>query len=335
MDEEEIRLFHDAQFRRKVKNGDYEVVDAPILETFVADTHAHLHLLPDPALALARAAVHRVSFIEMIVDVVEDGDAPFEKLDDWLADAVLEVRNLIYQAVHHNASAGERKLATQVVVEGGSILSFPRVPQVRICVGCHPHNAKDYDAAAEQRLIDRLEDRRVSALGEIGLDYHYDFSPRDIQKEVFRRQLNLAQEHGLPVVLHIRDAHDDAFEILEQEGFSPKGTILHCYTLGPEELKRWVDAGCYIAFGGALTFKKADDLRAAAELVPEDRLLTETDAPYMTPEPMRGIPCEPADVVFTAARLAVVRQCSSDKDRVALLDRLYDNAIYVLNRPRY
>ena len=155
-------------------------------------------------------------------------------------------------------------------------------------MGCHPHNAQHYDDALEAVLRERLHDARVSALGEVGLDYHYDLSPREAQREAFRRQIRLAKEAGLPAVLHLREAHDDGFALLSEEGFPEAGTLLHCFNLDAAELARWVDAGCFIAFGGPLTFKKAEEVREAAKLVPADRLLTETDAPYMTPEPLRG-----------------------------------------------
>ena len=157
------------------------------------------------------------------------------------------------------------------------------MPRVRFAVGCHPHNAKFYDDDLERALLDRLADPRVSAVGEIGLDYHYDFSPREDQREAFRRQIRVAKQAGLPVVLHVREAHDEAFAILQEEGFPEAGTLLHCFNLDWAELERWVEAGCHVAFGGPVTFKHADEVRDAASRVPEELLLTETDAPYMTP----------------------------------------------------
>ena len=123
------------------------------------------------------------------------------------------------------------------------------MPRVRFAVGCHPHNAKFYDDDLERALLDRLADPRVSAVGEIGLDYHYDFSPREDQREAFRRQIRVAKQAGLPVVLHIREAHDEAFAILQEEGFPEAGTLLHCFNLDWAELERWVEAGCHVAFG--------------------------------------------------------------------------------------
>lgn len=201
-------------------------------------------------------------------------------------------------------------------------------------MGCHPHNAQHYDDALEAVLRERLHDARVSALGEVGLDYHYDLSPREAQREAFRRQIRLAKEAGLPVVLHMREAHDDGFALLSEEGFPEAGTLLHCFNLDAAELARWVDAGCFIAFGGPLTFKKAEEVREAAKLVPADRLLTETDAPYMTPEPLRGTTCGPEHVAFTAAKLADVRSFEDLRTpaRGEFLRQTYLNALGLLDR---
>ncbi len=199
-------------------------------------------------------------------------------------------------------------------------------------MGCHPHNAKHYHDALEADLRERLADQRVSALGEIGLDYHYDFSPREDQRLAFRRQLRLAKECGLPVILHVREAHDDALAIMQEEGFPEAGVLLHCYNLDWPTLEPWVEAGCYVAFGGPLTFKKTDEVRDAASRVPLDRLLTETDAPYMTPEPMRGMTCGPEHVIFTAERLCEVRGYTQDDEREAFLCQLMKNARGLLDR---
>lgn len=206
------------------------------------------------------------------------------------------------------------------------------MPRIRIATGCHPHNAKHYDDALEAALRERLADPRVCAVGEIGLDYHYDFSPRDDQRQAFRRQVRLAKECGLPVVLHVREAHDEAFSLMQEEGFPEAGTLLHCFNLDWATLEPWVEAGCHVAFGGPLTFKKADEVREAASKVPLDRLLTETDAPYMTPEPMRGMVCGPDHVLFTAERLAEVRGCAPGPKRAAFLRQLLANARELLDR---
>ncbi|MEQ3362141.1 TatD family hydrolase [Raoultibacter massiliensis] len=206
------------------------------------------------------------------------------------------------------------------------------MPRIRIAVGCHPHNAKDYDESLEAELLRRLADPRVAALGEVGLDYHYDFSPRPVQIEVFRRQIEIAHETGLPLALHLREAHEEAFQIMNEEGFPEAGVLLHCFNLDWDTLKPWLDKGCYAAFGGSLTFKKSDDTREAARRMRLDRILTETDAPYMTPEPMRGMECGPDHVIFTAARLAEVLGCAPGPEQIDTLYKVYDNALSLLDR---
>ena len=136
----------------------------------------------------------------------------------------------------------------------------------------------------------------------------------------------------MPVVLRVREAHDEAFELLSEEGFPPAGVLLHCCTIGPDELAPWVEAGCFVAFGGALTFNNGDAVRASAAIVPEDRLLTETDAPYMAPKPFRGSTCEPAHAAFTAERLAEVRGVDGEA-RAQLLKRIARTTRSLLDRP--
>lgn len=301
--------FRDAGFYRKRRHSSYQEVGAPRLASSVADTHAHLHMLPDPAFELARCAVNGVRFLCMIVDPAEDGEGPIERLDGWVADA-------------------RRELAGLGAVQGC------KVPRVRIAVGVHPHNASAWDDRAQDALRRLAADPRVCAIGEIGLDYHYDLSPRETQRNAFRSQLRLAKELELPVALHVREAHDEAFAILSEEGFPSAGTLLHCCSLDADSLAPWVEAGCFIAYGGALTFKKLEAAREAAVRVPLNRLLTETDAPFMTPEPMRGVGCTPAHVVFTAAALA---QMKAEHDGILPDDALaafFDNALRLLDRPR-
>ena len=307
--------FRDEHFRKRRKNGEFQIVTAPHAFAPLADTHAHLDMLADPGLSLARAGVHDVRFVEAIADPVEDGWQTFDQLGDWLRSAALDVRQM------GSLCCGQAPYD---------------VPRVRIAAGVHPHNASAYDDVLDALLVQRIsQDARISAIGEIGLDYHYDLSPRDQQRQVFRRQLAIARQAGLPVALHIRDAHDEALARLSDVGFPEAGTLLHCCTLGPAELAPWLEAGCYVAVGGALTFKSADAVRAAALTVPLDRLLTETDAPYMTPAPLRGNPCGPEHVAFTAERLAALRGLPTDSpERRAFYDQLYRNALALLDRPR-
>ncbi|HLR04630.1 MAG TPA: TatD family hydrolase [Pyrinomonadaceae bacterium] len=173
-------------------------------------------------------------------------------------------------------------------------------------VGVHPHDAKLFTDQAEQRLLDLVkQSRQVIAWGEIGLDYHYDHSPRDVQRKVFERQLRLARLLELPVVIHSREANDDTIAILREEmaGYE-RGGVLHCFGGSLEMATSAIDLGFFISFAGNLTFKKAEDLRSIARQLPLDRLLIETDCPYLTPVPFRGKRNEPARVVETARCLA-------------------------------
>jgi TatD DNase family protein len=172
-------------------------------------------------------------------------------------------------------------------------------------VGVHPHDAAKATPATFDCLRDLLSHPKVLALGEIGLDYHYDFSPRDTQRDVFVRQLKLAREAGKPIVIHTREAWADTMRIL-REHYAGAG-IFHCFTGGPVEAQEALDFGFHLSFGGVLTFPKADPVREAARIAPLDRLLLETDAPYLAPVPHRGKRNEPAFLVETARKLAQIR----------------------------
>jgi TatD DNase family protein len=169
-------------------------------------------------------------------------------------------------------------------------------------VGLHPHDAVNGVAS----ILPLLDADRVVAVGECGLDYHYDHSPRAVQREVFAAQVALAHERRLPLVIHTREAWDDTFDVLASEGV-PDHTIFHCFTGGPDEARRGLDAGAFLSFSGIVTFPSADDIRAAAALCPADRILVETDSPYLAPVPHRGQRNQPAFVGLVGARLAQVR----------------------------
>jgi TatD DNase family protein len=182
-------------------------------------------------------------------------------------------------------------------------------------VGLHPHDASNgVDTVAD--LIGRPG---VVAVGEAGLDYFYDHSPRDVQRTAFAAQIQLAHEHGLPLVIHARDAWDDTFDILAAEG-PPTHTIFHCFTGGPEQARRCLDLGALVSFSGIVTFPNASDVQEASTLVPIDRLLIETDAPYLAPVPHRGRPNQPAYVSWTAQFLADLRDTPVGMVAVATAD---------------
>jgi TatD DNase family protein len=169
-------------------------------------------------------------------------------------------------------------------------------------VGLHPHQATDGIAG----VLPLLDEPEVRAIGECGLDYHYDHSPREVQREMFAAQVALARSHDLALVVHTRDAWDDTFAILTSEGL-PERTIIHCFSGGPVEARRALDLGAYLSFSGIVTFKTAGDVREAAVLAPLDRMLVETDAPYLTPVPHRGKPNQPANVALVGAAVAQER----------------------------
>lgn len=168
--------------------------------------------------------------------------------------------------------------------------------------GVHPHDAKDGIDGLEA-LLGRPG---VVAVGECGLDYHYDRSPRDVQRAVFAAQIALAHAHDLALVIHTREAWDDTFDVLAAEGV-PERTVFHCFSGGPEEARRCLDLGAHLSFSGIVSFPSADDLRAAAALCPADRLLVETDSPYLAPVPYRGKRNQPAWVVRVGEVVAEAR----------------------------
>jgi TatD DNase family protein len=172
-------------------------------------------------------------------------------------------------------------------------------------VGTHPHNAAEEPDVAVSEIVARSRHPRCVAIGEAGLDYHYDRSPRDVQRRVFRTHIAAARESRLPLVIHARDADQDMIEILRDEmGQGAFAAVLHCFSSGPALARAGVALGFYVSFSGILTFKRSDELREIAREVPPERLLVETDAPYLAPEPHRGRPNEPAYVVHTARVLA-------------------------------
>jgi TatD DNase family protein len=176
-------------------------------------------------------------------------------------------------------------------------------------IGVHPHDAKLFDSGAEKRLINlAMQSDKVVAWGEIGLDYHYDHSPRDVQREVFRRQLRIAIELKVPVVIHSREADVDTIDILREEDAQKEHAgVMHCFGGSLQMAQQAIELGFFVSFAGNLTFKKADDLRDIARQLPLERLLVETDCPYLTPVPFRGKRNEPARVVETAKYLAELK----------------------------
>lgn len=187
-----------------------------------------------------------------------------------------------------------------------------RYPNVFCTVGIHPHEAGTEKEVSIAELVELTNHPKVVGIGETGLDFYYEHSPRDIQERQFRRHITAARETGLPLIVHTRDADTDTIRILEEE--HAKGAfpgLIHCFSASQELADRMVAIGLYISFSGIVTFKKADELRDVAKSLPADRILVETDSPYLAPVPRRGKRNEPAYTAFTAARIAELRDVSA------------------------
>jgi TatD DNase family protein len=271
----------------------------PVLGAPTADTHAHLDMMADPAGALARAARAGVTLVCSIVDLTEEPEVTFDGLAGWLDIA-----------------------AAALADEPDGPLS---PPQVRLILGVHPHNASRFDAAAERRLRETaraLPAGLVVGLGELGLDFHYDYSPRDAQRDSFRRQIALAHDLALPVTVHLREAHDEGLAILRECGVPAAGCIIHCFTEGPETAAAFLSLSpsVMVSFAGPVTFAKAQQVRDALARVPLSRVLAETDSPFLAPAPYRGEPDEPAFVTLNVAKIAEVLAMSTADVATACLD---------------
>lgn len=175
-------------------------------------------------------------------------------------------------------------------------------------VGVHPHDARIVDAAMLDELARLARHPKVVGIGETGLDYHYDNSPREQQRDVFRQFIGLARARGLPCVVHLRDAYDDAVQILREERAAEVGGVIHCFSGDRRNARDLLDLGFDLSFSGVVTFKNAEELRAVAAMVPADRYMLETDAPYLAPIPFRGKRNEPLYTLWTAAVVADARR---------------------------
>jgi len=264
----------------------------PDLGAPTADSHAHLDMLEDPPAALANAAVAGIALVATVVDLTES-ERTFAELDGWLAAA----RDLL-------------------VARGRSDLT---PPDVRIVVGAHPHNASAFMPDVARRMRETAVLPRVAAFGELGLDYHYDNSPRDVQRAAFRAQLELATEIGFPVIVHLREAHAEGLEILRDVGVPASGCVLHCFTEDAATAGRFLEIGCFVSFAGPVTFKKAEAIRDAARITPLDRILVETDCPFLAPEPFRGRKNEPAFTTLNAAAVATAKGVDPEEIAAAAL----------------
>jgi TatD DNase family protein len=203
-----------------------------------------------------------------------------------------------------------------------------RYDDVYATVGLHPHDASNLDTEWDA-LVELAHAERCVAIGEAGLDFHYEHSPRDVQDVAFRRHIELAKAVDRPLMIHSRSAWDDTFRVLDAEGV-PARTILHCFTGGVDEARAALDRDCYLSFSGIISFKTADDIRAAAAFAPAARVLVETDSPYLAPVPHRGKPNEPAYVPLVGAALAAAR--GVDPGEIAELTRANAAQVFAVVR---
>jgi TatD DNase family protein len=209
--------------------------------------------------------------------------------------------------------AGQRRALA--IAEG---LGFPA------SAGVHPHEARLATEAVYDELRGLARDKRIVAIGEIGLDFHYDHSPREVQREVFRLQVRLAREVGLPVIIHTREADDETALLLEEEGAGEIGGVIHCFTGGTELARRALALGFFISFSGIVAFPRAESIHEVARTVPMDRLLVETDAPFLAPPPHRGKRNEPAFVVEVARKVAALRDVPAEEVGAATLRNFHE-----------
>lgn len=185
-------------------------------------------------------------------------------------------------------------------------------PQLYAAVGWHPEDSKFYDQDAEKVLEQQLTDDKVVALGEIGLDYHWDSSPKDVQQRVFKRQIEIAKAVGKPIVVHNRDAFEDTYDIIKSVGIQDIGGEMHSFNGDPEWLKKFLDLGMTISYSGVASFKNAHDVHDSVRATPLDRMMVETDAPYLTPEPHRGEQNQPGFTRYTVEAIAKERDTTPE-----------------------
>lgn len=204
------------------------------------------------------------------------------------------------------------------------VATADREPDVWASIGIHPHEADAHPQMDTAKLVAQADRPRVIGIGESGLDYYYDHSDRDQQRRGFRAHIAAARETDLPLIVHTREAEDDTFAILSEEmGKGAYPALIHCFTASADFARKVLDLGLYISISGIVTFKNAKALKAVAADIPADRLLVETDSPFLAPVPHRGRPCEPAFVVDTAAYIAELRGVSLEQLAAATSDNFY------------
>ena len=285
-----------------------KTVACPVPLSPLADTHAHLlsfwgKEVPE---TLVRAKAAGVDLLVTMFDPIADKRSVTD-YSDWLTREILPMQD---------------------------------IPQIKYLVGVHPYGAPDYTDDVHAQIVAALDDPLCTGIGEIGLDYHMDYdddivpAPHDVQIDCMARQLEVAVRRNVPVELHLRHedtdeertSHVDAYNVLREVGVPQAGCVLHCFGEDRATMERFVGLGCYIAYGGAATFKRNDDVREAFAATPLDRILFETDCPYMAPEPIRGLECEPAMISITANALVNDHVDRTGEDAEAIARAAWENA---------
>jgi len=239
----------------------------------------------------------------------------------WIDNHCHLEQDALARVVAEASDAGVERVidvGTDLATSVAAISKAAASDRVWATVGVHPHEARHGLGGIEELL----GSGRVAAVGECGLDYHYNHSPPADQQAVFAAQIEMAHRHRLPLVIHSREAWDDTFAVLD-EGGVPDRTVFHCFTGGPDEARAALDRGACLSFSGIVSFSSADDVRAAAELCPPDRLLVETDSPYLAPVPLRGQPNAPANLPLVGEALARARGVALEE----VAQRTWDNAV--------
>lgn len=234
-----------------------------------------------------------------------------------------EDRDAVLLNMANNGVTRYAVVGSDLATSAGSVRFSAEHPEAVAVVGVHPHEAKGWTDESADQLAEWYHKKQARAIGEIGLDYYYDLSPRDVQIVVCRKQMELAFELGSPVIFHVRDAHQDMLDLMKDMKKWLTPGIIHCFSGSAEIAKEYLKLGYMISFAGPVTFKKAPKLQEAALMIPDDRLLIETDSPYLAPEPMRGRRNEPANVRFVAMKLAEIRNVPYE----TIAAQTYENAM--------
>ena len=322
-------------------------VPAPLAP--IADTHAHLMSFwgKDPAEVIARAALAGVRQMTTIWDPVADHrDAAtyHEQLVGWIAQA----GGLLDRAIDAGAAPLLPRIPSPSLDAPWDSNPKSLLSQITFLAGVHPYGAPEYTDAVHGQVLEALDDPLCAGVGEIGLDYHFDAednieaAPHQMQMEVMARQLEVAIERNVPVELHLRheaddeerSSHMDAYGVLERVGMPAAGCVLHCFGEDRATMERFCELGCHIAFGGAATFKRNDGVREAFAACPLDLLLFETDCPYMAPEPVRGLECEPAMIPWTVEALTGYRSSVTGEDPAQIAYAVWRNSLKLFGRQK-